>query len=107
MTQPNSSLLQRWSPLARWRQQSVLVRELLLLAIAVLAGLLLMPLIIWLFGRASLGSYANGGPAALLTDFFRGLAHGELPFWVVVIGPYIFMSMARAAALLWRKSAVM
>ena len=101
MTAPLSSLL------ARWRQQSRLVRELLLLALAVLAGLLVMPPIIWLLGRATLGSYANGGPLALWIDFFRGLARGELPFWLVLIGPFLFLSLGRAAALIWRKSAVM
>ncbi len=101
MKLPLSSLL------ARWSNQSPALREVLLFAACLLVGLLLMPLLIWLFGRLTLGGYANGGPLKLWLDFLGGLAHGELPFWGVLAGPYLATLFFRAAALLWRRTALM
>lgn len=95
------------SLLARWRDQNAALREVLLLAGCLVAGLLLMPLLIWLVGRVTLGSYANGGPLKLWLDFLRGLGHGELPFWAVLAGPYLVTLFFRAATLLFRRSALM
>lgn len=95
------------SLLARWRNQPAALRELLLFAACLLAGLLLLPLLIWLFGRMSLGSYANGGPFKLWLDFLGGLGHGELPFWAVVAGPYLASLFFRGATLIWRRSPLM
>ncbi len=101
MKLPLSSLL------ARWRAQSPALREILLFAACLLVGLLLLPLLIWLFGRMTLGSYANGGPLKLWLDFLGGLAHGELPFWAVLAGPYLASLFFRGAALAWRRGALM
>lgn len=95
------------SLLVRWRTQSFAIRELILFAVLVLAGLLLMPWLIWLAGRAALGAYANGGPLHLWLDFLRGLAHGDLPFWGVALGPYLASLFFRIAAVAWRRNPVM
>ena len=60
-----------------------------------LLGLLVMPLAIWLAGLATLGPYANGGFWALLGDFLRGLAEGSLACWIVLAGPYLFITLFR------------
>jgi len=72
-----------------------LQRELLLFVIMLVFGLFGVPLLISAVGLAVLGPYANGGPAALLTDSFRYLAQGSLVYWVVAIGPYLMVLFLR------------
>jgi hypothetical protein len=79
------------SPLHYWRRYRRtrgLVRELVTLALCLLVGLLLMPVLIWAAGSAELGPYANGGLAALLADYYVTLAKGSLAYWIVALGPY-------------------
>lgn len=95
------------SLLARWRSQPSVIRETLLFAGCLVAGLVLMPLLIWLIGRLTLGSYANGGPLKLWLDFVRGLGHGEQPFWWVLAGPYLASLFFRGATLLLRRQPLM
>ncbi len=78
-------------------------RELLILGIALVTGLLLLPLLIWMAGNRILGPYthtqdptAGTGPARLLADYFTGLAHGSLIFWCVALGPFVLITLARA-----------
>lgn len=70
-------------------------REALIAAAAVLLGLLVMPLAIWVAGLLTLGPYANGGFWALLADFLRGLVEGSLACWIVLAGPLLFISLFR------------
>ncbi len=70
----------------------------MILVILVACGLFLVPLLIWAVGSGVLGAYVNGGPFALLVDFFAGLKSGSLVYWSVVFGPYILVSLAR---LIW------
>lgn len=70
-------------------------RELALGGVALLAGALLMPLLVWIAGGIALGPYANGGYFALLADFFRGLVDGSLACWILLAGPYVVLSLLR------------
>jgi len=75
-------------------------RELLIYGVALICGLLLMPLLIWFAGNRVLGPYTHGqnphaGPLALLADFFTGLAHGSAVFWVVALGPAGLLLLGR------------
>jgi hypothetical protein len=54
-----------------------------------------VPLLIWVVGQWILGPYADGSAFALLMDFFTGLKSGSLPYWGVVIGPYVFVLILR------------
>jgi hypothetical protein len=85
------------SPLA------VLRRELVIFGVALVCGLIVIPLLIWVVGNRILGPYvhtqdptAGTGPMRLLADFFSGLTHGSLIFWCVVAGPYILITVVRA-----------
>ena len=69
--------------------------ELLLALACLVAGGVLVPCLIFLVGRATLGAYAHGSVLALLADFFGGLARGSLAFWVVLLGPYLLLQAAR------------
>jgi hypothetical protein len=75
-------------------------RELLGVALALLVGLVLVPLLIWVVGNRVLGPYTHGqnphaGPFALLQDFFIGLVHGSAVFWAVALGPAVFVLLLR------------
>jgi hypothetical protein len=75
-------------------------RELIILALALLWGLVPMPLLIWVAGNRVLGPYTHGqnphaGPFALLADFFVGLFHGSAVFWAVALGPAALLVLLR------------
>ena len=57
--------------------------EAMTLGLAVLAGLLVMPVLIYLAGRIALKDYVNGGVFSLYCDFFKGLFQLRPSFWVV------------------------
>jgi hypothetical protein len=78
------------------RDAPLLRREALIAGVCLFAGLLVMPLLIWMIGRSTLGDYSHGGPFALLGDYLAGLARAELAFWVVLLGPYGFVLLLRA-----------
>lgn len=86
-------------------------RELLILGIALACGFLGIPLLIWVVGNRILGPYAHPqdptagtGPMRLLADYFGGLAHGSIIFWLVAVGPYILITVARALYAVLRSS---
>lgn len=79
-----------------------LQRELLLAALALVVGLLLMPVLVWLVGRMTLGDYTHGGVFAFIGDYLRGLARGDLAFWIMLLGPYGFLLLGRVALRLAR-----
>jgi hypothetical protein len=85
---------------ARVRGLSRVQGELILFAAALLFGVLLMPLLIWLAGNRWLGPYTHGqnlhaGPGALLQDFLIGLTHGSALFWAVALGPAALILIVR------------
>jgi hypothetical protein len=75
---------------------AALRRELLILAGAVAFGVLLVPALLWLWGPRALGPYVGGGIAAIVANFFQGLASGSLGFWIVAVGPYLVVTIIRA-----------
>jgi hypothetical protein len=69
---------------------------------ALLLGLVVVPLLIWVVGNRILGPYTHGtnphaGPMALLGDFYEGLSKGWLSYWIVALGPVAIVVVARAA----------
>lgn len=85
--------------------QSPVRRELLILALALLCGVLVLPLLIWLVGQLILGPYDNGGAVALFRDFLAGLAGGSPAFWAVALGPYVLTQFTRTVLLILRRTA--
>jgi hypothetical protein len=76
-------------------------REMVLFGGALALGLLVVPLLIWIVGHRTLGPYTHGddphgmGPLALYGDYFTGLAHGWLGYWVVALGPVVLLLLGR------------
>jgi hypothetical protein len=92
-----------------YRSQHGAPRELFMLAVALLFGASVAPLLIWCAGSLVLGPYARdpaglatGGPFALLGDFFHGLAAGLLGYWIVLLGPYVMYLALRISRRLLR-----
>ena len=79
------------------------IRELLIGGSAILVGLIVAPLVIYMMGRAALGPYAHGGAGRLLADYFAGLGHGAPVFWVVALGPYVMTLLVRLVYFLVRR----
>ena len=77
--------------------------EAMTFGVAVLAGLLIMPVLIYLAGLVVLKPYANGGVFSLYYDWFAGLFGGHSSFWIVVIGPLAFLTLFRLCRALLRK----
>jgi ABC-type Fe3+-siderophore transport system permease subunit len=75
-------------------------RELIIFGVALALGLVGVPLLIWVVGNRMLGPYTHGsdthaGPLALLGDFFAGLGHGAVTFWIVALGPALLVAFVR------------
>jgi hypothetical protein len=75
---------------------------LIIVGSALLLGLVVVPLLIWVVGNRILGPYTHGnnlhaGPMALLGDFYEGLSKGWLSYWIVAAGPLVIIVVARAA----------
>jgi hypothetical protein len=75
-------------------------RELIILGILLLCGLVAAPLLTWVAGNRWLGPYTHeqnqhAGPLALLQDYFAGLLHGSAVFWLVALGPTAFVLLVR------------
>jgi hypothetical protein len=65
-------------------------RELLLAAGALVAGLVLLPLLVWVAGAVVLGPY-RGGPWRLWLDYLALLGSGSLAAWILLLGPYALL----------------
>jgi hypothetical protein len=68
-------------------------RELIWVGVAVLAGLVVMPLLVYATGMLTLGPYSRGGAGRFLADFLRSLAGLE---WqaIVLAAPPIALVLA-------------
>jgi hypothetical protein len=97
------------APAQAFSTESRTRREAALFGGALALGLLVIPLLIWIVGHRALGPYSRGddprglGPLALYGDYFSGLAHGWLGYWVVALGPALLLLLARLWLTLLRR----
>jgi len=77
--------------------------EAITFGLALLAGLLVMPGLIYLAGTATLQAYERGGVFALYSDFYKGLVGLRPSCWIVALGPFVFLSLIRLGRLILRK----
>ena len=78
--------------------------EAMTLGLAVLVGLIVMPVLIYLAGYFTLQQYIHGGVFALYFDFFKGLIEWQPSFWLVVAGPFVFLTLFRIFRWILRKA---
>jgi hypothetical protein len=62
-------------------------RELIWMLVALAAGLLGMPLLVYATGRLTLGPYSGGGAAQFVGDFLRSLARMEWQALALALAP--------------------
>jgi hypothetical protein len=77
--------------------------EAVTLGLAVLFGLLIMPALIYLAGSFTLQEYGRGGLLDLYREVFKGLFQLRASYWIVIIGPFVFLSVFRVFRWLLRK----
>lgn len=70
-------------------------RHLSWLVAALAFGALVLPLLVYFTGSATLGPYAHGGPGSFLRDYFADLARLRGSAWTLLLGP-------AALVLVWR-----
>lgn len=73
--------------------------------LALLGGIVLMPLLIFYAGVGSLGRYEGAGLGHLYNDFFSGLRQASMASWVVALGPYGLYLLFKGLRTWWRASA--
>src|SRR4030095_495435 len=66
-------------------------RELWLLVAGIILAFIVMPVAIYFVGVLTLGPYTAGGLGSFISDYYRGLFHGWLPRWGVVVGPFFLL----------------
>ena len=71
--------------------------------LTVLIGLLVMPALIYVAGTSVLMPYANGGLFSLYFDFLKGLVALRPSCWIVLLGPFGFLTLIRFFRFLTRK----
>lgn len=91
----------------QYRARSPLAREAVLAGVAIFIGVSVLPLAVYFTGMKVLGPYAGGGLFRFWGDFFVGLAHGGVPWWLLALGPYALVLAGRGFRLAWRRSAGM
>jgi hypothetical protein len=78
--------------------------EVLAALLCLLAGVTLMPVLIFYVGAATLGRYEGASLGHLYGSLFAGLGEGAVADWVVLLGPYLFFLLFRALRVWWRVS---
>ena len=78
--------------------------ELGVAALGLLAGVGIMPVLIFYAGVATLGRYEGAGLGPLYHSLFLGLREGSLASWTVLLGPYGFYLLSRGLRAWWRAS---
>jgi hypothetical protein len=81
------------------------LRELALTVALLLAGCLLMPVLIFYAGSASLGRYEGASLGRLFQSIYGTLQTGSAASWAVLLGPYGLFLLFRALRYWWRASA--
>jgi hypothetical protein len=74
-------------------------------ALALLGGVVLLPLLIFYAGAGSLGRYEGASLGHLYNSFFSGLRQGSMASWVVLLGPYGLYLLFKGLRTWWRASA--
>jgi hypothetical protein len=79
--------------------------ELVAAAVGLLLGIILMPILIFYAGVATLGRFEGASLGHLYGSLFVGLQEASIASWVVFLGPYGLYLLFRALRGWWRASA--
>jgi hypothetical protein len=74
--------------------------------VALVFAAVVLPVLVFYTGTATLGPYARGGLGAFLADYVADLAQLRLGAWVFLIGPVALVAAWRVlVALAWPRAA--
>jgi hypothetical protein len=79
--------------------------ELAAAAVGLLFGFVLMPVLIFYTGAATLGRYEGASLREIYASLYAGLAQGSAASWVVFLGPYGLYVLGKVLIGWWRLSA--
>jgi hypothetical protein len=85
--------------------RAALKKRLLPIAIGLATGAFVLPALIYGCGLLLLGSYDGGSLPKTYQVVLGGLAHGSIPSWVVLLGPYMLWQLARLLRSWWHAGA--
>jgi hypothetical protein len=89
----------------RFAKNSPWSAELVAAAVGLLLGIILMPILIFYAGVATLGRFEGASLGHLYGSLFAGLQEASIASWVVFLGPYGLYLSFRALRGWWRVSA--
>jgi hypothetical protein len=87
---------------ASWARERPWAWESAVVVAALVAGVALMPILIFYAGAATLGRYEGANLRSLYSSLFVGLAEGSIASWVVFLGPYALYLLFRGLRVWWR-----
>lgn len=80
--------------------------ELALAALGLLVGVVLMPVLIFYVGVATLGRYEGASLGHLYRSLFLGLGEASIASWAVLLGPYALYLLFKGLRAWWRAGAL-
>ena len=89
----------------RFSEDSPWAAELVTAAAGLLLGVILMPILIFYAGAATLGRFEGASLGHLYGSLFLGLKEASIASWVIFLGPYGLYLLFRALRAWWRASA--
>ena len=72
-----------------------IVKEAVWLGVLALVGLVLLPIAIYLVGRAVFGEYGGDGFGGFYGQLLSGFVGGELVVWFLLLSPYLLWLLFR------------
>ena len=101
----NDTPVQRTDDPVTHRQTSVrkaITREASLFLGLLFAGLVLLPVAVYLVGQAIFGDYGGGGYGHFYSELSSRIRAGDAAAWFLVLSPYLALQTLRLVALGWR-----
>lgn len=80
-------------------------REIVKMAILLLAGVVLLPFAVYLVGQVIFGAYGGDGMFGFAADFWARLLSVEAAAWFLALSPLLGISVLRLIFLGWRGTA--
>lgn len=75
--------------------KNVLIREAAILLVLLFAGILLLPLAIYLVGQSVFGEYSGAGFSGFYVQLHHDIRDGQPVVWYLILSPYIIWQLLR------------
>lgn len=75
--------------------KKILFRETATLLVLLFAGILLLPLAVYLVGQSVFGEYSGAGFSGFYTQLHHDIRDGHTVVWYLILSPYIIWQLLR------------